>query len=161
MPTPIMVTRWGFSLVPFQPYVVCYKCGSKYTDDLLGALGTRYALECSSGAVCVHCCDAPPPSVAGPTANIKFLVHRYGLSVDHASLKQPVHEPEHLPGEPGFEHEVEREPAVCRWCKGKREITVNFKTQPCEECANSNGVVGPEVSVDWKVTKKFCVGAGA
>jgi hypothetical protein len=32
--------------------------------------------------------------------------------------------------------EPEREaPAVCRWCKGTRQITVNFKTKRCEECA--------------------------
>lgn len=63
---------------------------------------------------------------------------------------------EHLPGEPGFEHEVEREPAVCRWCKGTREITINFKTKPCDECANEDGTVGPEdVGVGWKVKKAF------
>ena len=29
-------------------------------------------------------------------------------------------------------------PKVCRWCKGTRQITVNFKTKPCEECSPKN-----------------------
>jgi hypothetical protein len=59
------------------------------------------------------------------------------------------------PGEPKREA-----PAVCRWCKGTRKITVNFKTKRCEECANENGTIGPEgVGVGWKVKKTFCVDA--
>ncbi len=57
------------------------------------------------------------------------------------------------------EHEVEREPVVCRWCKGKREITVNFKTKPCD-CVKGDGTVGPfagtdDIGRDWKVKHEY------
>ncbi len=82
---------------------------------------------------------------------------------------------EYLPGEPGFEHEVERAVPVCRWCKGKREITINFKTKPCDcvkqedtdttQSAQLNEQVLNEhytrhfgVGVGWKIKKSFVVG---
>ncbi len=74
-------------------------------------------------------------------------------------LPESTRIPKHLPGEPGFEHEVEREPVVCRWCKGTGEITVNFKTKPCD-CVKEDGTVGQAgVGAGWKVKKTFRVSA--
>jgi hypothetical protein len=66
--------------------------------------------------------------------------------------------------EPAAEPEREA-PAVCRWCKGTREITINHKTKPCEECAkpdlpepvdSPDGTCSAEnIGRGWKVKRTF------
>jgi hypothetical protein len=60
--------------------------------------------------------------------------------------------------EPDAEREV---PTVCRWCKGTHEITINFKTKPCDCVKQENtGCVGQEnIGRGWHVKKTFTVGA--
>lgn len=89
------------------------------------------------------------------------LARGYGVdcSADRATMEQPTHESEPVPqsDEPAAEREV---PAVCRWCKGAGEVTVNFKTKPCDCVKQENGTVGLEdVGVGWKVKKTFTVSA--
>ena len=157
MPPPIMVTRWGLIPESRYDYVVCSPCGSVYREGRLHELGTRYALECGSKTLCVHCCNAPPSSVIGPTANIKFLVCRYGADYGPApKFDAGVLESAKLP-QPD-KSDAEREPAVCRWCKGAREITINFKTKPCD-CVKQeradNSIFDIDMRGDWMVKKTF------
>jgi hypothetical protein len=151
----------GICRVPTNSMFTCNHCGAQFALDAVAALINSYI---NKGNSCrdITCCQ----KVTCPTKVVYLVSDPAG---QHAPTTKDESMAEYLPGEPGFEHEVEREPAVCRWCKGTRQITVNFKTKPCEECKPEDppepvdfpdGVCTAEnIGRGWKIRKTWHVSA--
>jgi hypothetical protein len=127
------------SRVPVNSALTCTTCGLKFPlDRIEAALNT--ILGSGSSVRDITCCTKGGHSNGVVVLNAAMATNPLWANAEKPSKPEPT--------------------PVCRWCKGTREITVNFKTKRCEECANENGTIGPEgVGVGWKVKKTFCVDA--
>lgn len=147
----------GITSVVVNSAFSCNVCKRRFALDVIAALLNRFInthCECRD----LTCCRAV--GHVG-TTGIMYLrtmateqPARVPLELPESTRVPQPDEPnaKHLPGEPGFEHEVECELPVCRWCKGTREITINFKTKPCD-CAKqenvSEGQKMESIGRDW------------
>ena len=138
---------WRFALIPGEACIECHTCNAKYSVDKLQGVAVRHARAYSITQVHVYCCGRFPTPSAN---NVGTLARAYGVDCSAGRAT-----PEHPPGEPGFEHEVEREPAVCRWCKGAGEITVNFKTKPCDCVKQENTDRARQEDIDHMYNATF------
>ncbi len=121
----------GIANVVVNSAFSCRHCKEMFALDAVVAL-FNYYIDKHSPCRDVTCCQ--PGATAVLTAYLPAAIMQNTIR----GAPKPKSMDEHLPGEPGFEHEVEREaPAVCRWCKGAGEVTINFKTEPCD-CVRIN-----------------------
>lgn len=142
---------WGFASPPQGHYLKCNMCGVEYAMDGLRGLAAHESRLRGDFHIHVYCCTRP--SISG-AAILQVSQGHSGtrFSADPAVPEQPPPQPD----------DAEREPAVCRWCKGAGKITVNFKTKPCD-CVKQEdtGCVGPEDdSCGWDVLLKDAKTAG-
>ena len=116
------------SLVVVSSDLRCAVCKTGYPLHKISA-GLDWILNTHSPCRDLVCCQTLVPYPPTGAATLDFLV---GVGAGISST--PALESPESPRAPqSVEPPTEREaPVMCRWCKGKREITVNFKTKPCE-----------------------------
>lgn len=133
----------------------CNVCKKKFALDAVVAL-LNYYIDNRSPCRDITCCQQ-----VGTPSLTAYLPAAIEQNTGHAA---PT--PKHMlqSDEPNAEREV---PAVCRWCKGDREITINFKTKPCDcvkgetvrdGSAMAHLVNSGDIGRGWKVKKTFTVG---
>lgn len=137
--------------------LVCDSCNSVFLTDTFYILANARAIWGFSGVLDVSCCGRLG------ALDIKAITQTSSISTvgiaTASENKEPVTLEEYAvtPGDGG-----QTPTSTCRWCKGKGEITVNFKTRPCEcvaqpdvEKESATTSVTPAVGVGWKVKHEY------
>lgn len=134
----------GFRMSSYEPFLVCEKCGEYFDifafQHATNLWGTTHG---SGNTLDVTCCtrigaiDIRAITYANGITHAEMdatpCVETYSIDTDSSAAEAlehtyPLDEPSTEPAEK----------PLCRWCKGAGEITVNFKTKPCEcvtQCA--------------------------
>jgi hypothetical protein len=111
----------GITQVVIHHALSCNVCKKEFPLDEITATLNSFINARAPLCMCrdITCCVRPPAKTAS-------LLR---LGVDPGSSLRPAYEPQ-------FDKpSAERAAPVCWWCKGAREITINFKTKPCD-CVN-------------------------
>ena len=136
----------GITSVVANSALSCNVCKKRFALDAVVALLNSYV---DGHPLCrdITCCQTIECQTIGHMNTIVYLPT--ALAANQRELLSDKPTDERAP------------PAVCRWCKGEREITVNFKTKPCE-CVKQDGTAGLFAGTDdigrgWEVKKTFKV----